>query len=108
MNLIAKTLMLAGSAVYTSPLLYETNVIVLGAGGYRTADVLRFGAVLQLWQALGAITLLTWHQYWPVFWGLVAQASVVVLLGAPALAGYLGFGEWWGGVGDADANKKHR
>ena len=91
-RVVAMTLMMAGSAVYTSPLLYETNVIVLGAGGYRMADMLRFGAVMQAWQAVGALTLLCWHQYWPVFWGVLAQASLVVLLGAPALASSMGFG----------------
>lgn len=91
-RVVAMALMLAGSAVFTSPLLYETNVIVLGAGGYRMADMLRFGAVMQVWQAVGALTLLSWHQYWPVFWGVLAQASLVVLLGAPALASSMGFG----------------
>lgn len=97
-RVVSMTLMMAGSAVFTSPLLYETNVIVLGAGGYRMADMLRFGAVMQVWQAVGALTLTCWYQYWPVFWGVLAQASLIVLLGAPALASAMGFGR--------EANKK--
>lgn len=47
--------MMAASASYATPVGYQTNLMVMGPGGYRTADYLRMGLPLHV--LTGALTL---------------------------------------------------
>lgn len=53
------TLMIGASSCFSTPIGYQTNVMVHGPGGYRFADWLRFGAPMQL--VLGVAAVLTVH-----------------------------------------------
>ncbi|WP_018718203.1 SLC13 family permease [Arhodomonas aquaeolei] len=50
-------LMIAASASFSSPLGYQTNLMVFGPGGYRFADYLRFGLPLNLLTMAVAVTI---------------------------------------------------
>ncbi|HAJ36729.1 MAG TPA: hypothetical protein DCL15_13670 [Chloroflexi bacterium] len=50
------------SAAFMTPFGYQTNAIVMGPGGYKFADYLRIGAVLQLLMIVLAALLI------PLFW----------------------------------------
>ena len=56
-------IMFAASASFMTPLGYQTNLMVLGPGGYRFTDYLRLGAPLSLLVAVTAIGLI------PLVWG---------------------------------------
>lgn len=60
---IAFTLMLAASCCYSTPVGYQTNLMVLGPGGYTTADFLKFGVPLTLLNMVLAVCLvyLIWN-----------------------------------------------
>lgn len=57
------TLMMAGSASFSTPLGYQTNLMVAGPGGYRFTDFLRVGLPLNL--LIGTITVLLAPMIWP-------------------------------------------
>lgn len=59
------TLMIASSASFLSPLGYQTNLMVYGAGHYRFRDFLRLGAPVSL--AVGLTTLAVAPRVWPLF-----------------------------------------
>lgn len=48
LKLMAYTIMLAASAAFMTPFGYQTNLMVMGPGGYSTADFLVFGIPMQL------------------------------------------------------------
>lgn len=56
-------LMMAGSASFATPIGYQTNLMVMGPGGYRFADYLRIGVPLNL--LLGIVTVLLAPLIWP-------------------------------------------
>ena len=50
------------SAAFMTPFGYQTNAIVMGPGGYKFADYLRIGAILQILMILVATVFI------PIFW----------------------------------------
>ncbi|MDN3522107.1 SLC13 family permease [Halomonas ramblicola] len=56
-------IMFAASASFMTPLGYQTNLMVLGPGGYRFTDYLRLGAPLSLLVGITAVGLI------PLVWG---------------------------------------
>lgn len=58
----AIAIMFAASASFITPLGYQTNLMVLGPGGYRMTDYLRLGAPLTLITGVVSVSLI------PFFW----------------------------------------
>ncbi len=58
----AIVIMMAASAVFSSPIGYQTNLMVFGPGGYRFSDYMRIGVPLNLtmWFVTVALTPLVW------------------------------------------------
>jgi di/tricarboxylate transporter len=57
------TIMFAASASFSTPIGYQTNLMVLGPGGYEFKDYLKFGLPLNLMVAL--VTILLVPVVWP-------------------------------------------
>jgi len=55
---------MAASACFSTPIGYQTNLMVMGPGGYRFADYTRFGLPLNI--LLGITTVLIIPQVWPL------------------------------------------
>ncbi|MDA0576866.1 MAG: SLC13 family permease [Verrucomicrobia bacterium] len=56
-------IMVAASASFSTPIGYQTNLMVYGAGGYRFGDYLRIGVPLNLIMGIVAVGLAPW--IWP-------------------------------------------
>src|SRR5690606_20287558 len=54
---VALIVMMAGSASFSTPIGYQTNLMVYGPGGYRFGDFLRFGIPLQILLATVSLTI---------------------------------------------------
>ena len=54
---------IAASCEFTTPIGYQTNLMVQGPGGYRLGDYLRFGGPLTLICGVVAVTLLAAFYY---------------------------------------------
>lgn len=61
---IAITIMIAASASFATPISYQTNLMVYGAGGYRFSDYVRIGLPLNLVIMGVTVTLAPW--VWPL------------------------------------------
>jgi di/tricarboxylate transporter len=59
----AVTIMIAASASFATPIGYQTNLMVFGAGGYRFKDYLYFGSPLTL--VAGIVTVAIVPRIWP-------------------------------------------
>ena len=57
------TLMVAASASFATPISYQTNLMVLGVGGYRFSDYIRIGVPLTLLVGITTIIVV------PLVWG---------------------------------------
>ena len=56
------TIMIAAAATFATPIGYQTNLMVYGAGGYRFTDYVRFGLPLNFLTMAVVVTLA------PVIW----------------------------------------
>ena len=75
--LMAFAIMLAASAAFMTPFGYQTNLMVMGHGGYSTADFLIFGTPMQvvlLFVSTAALVVRPWWITW-----LVSFAALVVV-----------------------------
>lgn len=59
----AVTVMMAASASFATPVGYQTNLMVMGPGGYRFGDYLRLGLPLTLLTGLVTLAVVPWA--WP-------------------------------------------
>jgi len=59
----AITIMIAASASFATPIGYQTNLMVLGAGGYRFSDYMRIGIPLTI--LAGLLTVILVPLVWP-------------------------------------------
>lgn len=59
----AVTIMVAASASFATPIGYQTNLMVMNAGGYRFSDFVRIGLPLTL--LVGALTIAIVPAVWP-------------------------------------------
>ncbi|KAJ3413544.1 Phosphoinositide phosphatase sac1 [Chytridiales sp. JEL 0842] len=71
-------LMLAGSADFSTPIGYQTNMMVLGPGGYRFSDYLIFGLPLQVISGFFTIAVVSSLNTWWVWTLVLGLANVVV------------------------------
>lgn len=60
---LALAIAIAASCEFTTPVGYQTNLMVLGPGGYRLSDYLRFGGPLTFVCGAVAVTLITAFYY---------------------------------------------
>jgi di/tricarboxylate transporter len=56
-------IMMGASAAYATPMGYQTNLMVMGPGGYRFIDYVRLGVPLTI--ITGAVTLALIPRFWP-------------------------------------------
>ena len=75
LELMAFAIMLAASAAFMTPFGYQTNLMVMGPGGYSTSDFLIFGTPMQL-----VLTVVTTISLVTPAWYLVWLAALVVLV----------------------------
>ncbi len=59
----AMAIMMAASCGFATPVVYQTNLMVYGPGGYRFGDYLRFGGPLNL--VVWAVTVAVAPRVWP-------------------------------------------
>ena len=57
------TIMMAASASFSTPIGYQTNLMVYGAGGYRFTDYMRVGIPLNLLMWVTTVTIVP--RVWP-------------------------------------------
>ena len=60
----AVTVMMAGSASFATPIGYQTNLMVMGPGGYRFSDYVRIGLPMTVISAV--VALLVIPRAWPL------------------------------------------
>ena len=56
----ALAIMMAASAEFSTPIGYQTNLMVYGPGGYRFSDYLRIGLPLNAVVAVVSLTMILW------------------------------------------------
>ena len=56
-------IMMGASAAYATPMGYQTNLMVMGPGGYRFIDYMRLGVPLTL--ITSVVTLMLIPRFWP-------------------------------------------
>lgn len=83
--ILAYAVMLGASAVFASSFGYQTNLMVLGAGGYRNFDFVKFGGPMQLFMLVATSVILILHESWPIVWAVTGVVGFVVLAGPEAL-----------------------
>ncbi|MDA1076231.1 MAG: SLC13 family permease [Proteobacteria bacterium] len=61
---LAVTVTIAASASFSTPIGYQTNLMVMGPGGYRFSDYTRFGLPLNVLFGLTTVLIVPW--VWPL------------------------------------------
>lgn len=87
-------LMMAGSADFSTPIGYQTNMMVLGPGGYRFYDYIVFGLPLQILSGIFTVVCTATRKYWWL-WTLALSLLNVVLWGLVEAGDALGLEYKW-------------
>ena len=81
LELMAFGIMLAASAAFMTPFGYQTNLMVMGPGGYSTADFLIFGSPMQIVllvvSTIALVTQKLWYLVWLASLGILVAVSVL-------------------------------
>jgi hypothetical protein len=72
--------------------------MVLGAGGYRNLDFVKFGGPMQIWMLVVTSVVLVAHEHWKIVW-IVTGIAGFVILAAPEAFNILHIVRWAGGNG---------
>jgi di/tricarboxylate transporter len=81
LTLMSHTIMLAASAAFMTPFGYQTNLMVMGPGGYSMADYLIFGTPMQVILWLASTTYLViplWIAWLSTFIVFLASVAFTV------------------------------
>ncbi|KAJ3040298.1 Phosphoinositide phosphatase sac1 [Rhizophlyctis rosea] len=87
-------LMMAGSADFSTPIGYQTNMMVLGPGGYRFFDYVKFGLPLQILSGVFTVVCTATRAYWWI-WTAVLLVLNLVLWGLLEASEALGIKYAW-------------
>ncbi|KAF5840818.1 hypothetical protein DUNSADRAFT_15360 [Dunaliella salina] len=80
-QLISVSIMLGANSAFMSPFGFQTNLMVYGAGNYKTLDFVKYGAGLKIWLWIVASVMLGLDQHKELLLGLsVGGAAASVLL----------------------------
>jgi di/tricarboxylate transporter len=82
LTLMAYNIMFAASAAFMTPFGYQTNLMVMGPGGYSTTDFLVFGTPMQVVMLVATTAFLVvkeWWISWIVAFGVVVGVSFIRL-----------------------------
>jgi di/tricarboxylate transporter len=74
---MAYNIMLAASAAFMTPFGYQTNLMVMGPGGYTTLDFLKFGTPMQIVLWIGSVLFMVVEQWW---WCWLGTAGLLALV----------------------------
>ena len=81
LELMSFAIMLAASAAFMTPFGYQTNLMVMGPGGYSTADFLIFGSPMQIVllvvSTIALVTQKLWYLVWLASLGILVAVSVL-------------------------------
>jgi di/tricarboxylate transporter len=83
LTLMSYTIMLAASAAFMTPFGYQTNLMVMGPGGYTTLDYLIFGTPMQIVLVFATTIFLVtpkWYLCWLGSLVLLIVVSVIRIL----------------------------
>lgn len=78
LEVMSFAIMLAASAAFMTPFGYQTNLMVMGPGGYSTSDFLVFGTPMQLVLTVVSTIALVTEKLWYVVW--LAALGILVLV----------------------------
>jgi len=79
LSLMGFAIMLASSAAFMTPFGYQTNLMVMGPGGYSTGDFLIFGTPMQVvlvFVSTVALVVSRWWMVWLVSLAILVAASM--------------------------------
>uniref|UniRef100_A0A7S3R0T2 Citrate transporter-like domain-containing protein n=1 Tax=Dunaliella tertiolecta TaxID=3047 RepID=A0A7S3R0T2_DUNTE len=79
-KLISVSIMLGASSAFMSPFGYQTNLMVYGAGNYKTMEFIKYGAGLKIWLWIVATVVMGLDDYLEVLLGISLGFAAAVLL----------------------------